>query len=51
MHGDADGSCLIRNAAAYRHLERQPAGGELLTIEAATMPGTGRVTVTATCAT
>ena len=46
MHGDADGSCLIRNAAAYRHLERQPVGGELLTIEAAIMPGKGRVTVT-----
>jgi ATP-dependent Lon protease len=46
MHGDADGSCLIRNAAAYRHLERHPVGGELLTIEAAIMPGKGRVTVT-----
>ena len=46
MHGDADGSWLIRNAAAYRHLERQPVGGELLTIEAAIMPGKGRVTVT-----
>ena len=46
MHGDADGSWLIRNAAAYRHLERQPVGDELLTIEAAIMPGKGRVTVT-----
>ena len=46
MHGDADGSCLIRNAAAYRHLERSPSVGELLTIEAAIMPDRGRVTVT-----